>query len=309
MEIHRVAADTLYKTFSNLSFKVILGLTATFERLDGRDKLISKHCPIVDVVTQQEAIAKGWLSKYKEYLVLLEPDDIDIYKSYNRQFFEHFSFFNYDFNLAMNMATNWKFRIKYCKDNNIDTKQAIIHAMGFNRALQSRKKYINMHPKKIEIANLILEHRQDRKCITFSNNIAMAEQIGYGEAYSGKDSAKKGRIKLEDFKTKSTGVVNSIRKLSEGFNDPLISVAIFLGLDSSKTRKTQSVGRAIRQQEGKMAEIFNLVLKGTVEETWFQNSIGNNPYITLDENGLRALLEGKEFGIKKNKTVKSTFRF
>ena len=93
------------------------------------------------------------------------------------------------------------------------------------------------------------------------------------------------------------------------FNDPLISVAIFLGLDSSKTRKTQSVGRAIRQQEGKMAEIFNLVLKGTVEETWFQNSIGSNPYITLDENGLRALLEGKEFGIKKNKTVKSTFRF
>ena len=101
MEIHRVAADTLYKTFSNLSFKVILGLTATFERLDGRDKLISKYCPIVDVVTQQEAIAKGWLSKYREYLVLINPDDIDVYKNLNQEFTEHFAFFNFDFPTAM----------------------------------------------------------------------------------------------------------------------------------------------------------------------------------------------------------------
>ena len=66
-EIHRVGSEQLIYTFDNVKYKIILGLTATFERLDGRDKLISKHCPIVDVVTQQEAIAKGWLSKYKEF--------------------------------------------------------------------------------------------------------------------------------------------------------------------------------------------------------------------------------------------------
>jgi len=62
-EIHRCAADSLFNTFENVKFKLILGLTATFERLDGRDRLISKYCPIVDVITTEEAILKvGYLT-------------------------------------------------------------------------------------------------------------------------------------------------------------------------------------------------------------------------------------------------------
>lgn len=312
MEIHRVAADTLYNTFSNISFRAILGLTATFERLDGKDRLISKYSPVIAEVTVDEAIAKGWLSKYREYLVLIEPDDIETYYELNKEFLNHFAFFNNNFAQAISLATNWQARIAFGKEHNLtkeENKEVLIHAMGFNRTLQARKKYINNHPKKIEIANLILEHRQDRKCITFSNTIAMAEKIGYGEVYSGKDSTKKGRIKLEDFLSRPTGVVNSVRKLSEGFNDPSVSVAIFLGFDSSKTKKTQSIGRVIRAAEDKVAEVFNIVIKNTVEYTWFQNSCTNKDYITIDEENLKNLLEGKQFIKKKNKETKMKFRF
>ena len=311
-EIQKTGAETLFNTFSNISYRAILGLTATFERLDGRDRLISKYCPVIAEVTLDEAIAKGWLSSYREYLVLVEPDDIDKYNELNREFNEHFAFFDYNFALAMSLATNWQARIAYGKERGLskeENKEVLIHAMGFNRTLQGRKKYINNHPKKIEIADLILSHRQDRKCITFSNTIAMAEKIGYGDVYSGKDSVKKGRIKLEEFLAKPTGVVNSVRKLSEGFNDPSISVAIFLGFDSSKTKKTQSVGRVIRAQEGKVAEVFNIVIKNSVEYTWFQNSCTNKDYITIDEENLINLLEGKEFTKKKNKQTKMKFRF
>ena len=183
------------------------------------------------------------------------------------------------------------------------------HAQGFGKAMQERKKYINNHPRKIELTNLILEHRQDKKCITFSNTISMAEKIKYGQVYSGKDSKVKGRAKLEEFLTQTTGVINSIRRLNEGFNDPSISVAVVLGFDSSKTRKTQSVGRVIRAAEGKTAEVFNLVLKGTVEQTWFQNSNTNKDYITIDEENLINVLEGKPFTKKKNKQIKSKMRF
>ena len=311
-EIHRTGAETLYKTFSNLSYRIMLGLTATFERLDGRDRLISKYCPVIAEVSIEEAIAKGWLSKYREYLVLIEPDDIEQYNKLHKEFLNHFGFFNNNFSLAMSLATNWQARIAYGKEMGLskdENKEVLIHAMGFNRTLQGRKKYINNHPKKIEIANLILKHRQDRKCITFSNTIAMAEKIGYGDVYSGKDSTKKGRIKLEDFLSKPTGVVNSVRKLSEGLNDPSISVAIFLGFDSSKTKKTQSIGRVIRAAEDKVAEVFNIVIKNTVEYTWFLNSCTNKDYITIDEENLRNLLENKPFTKKKNKETKMKFRF
>lgn len=311
-EIQRTGAETLFSTFSNIKYKLILGLTATFERLDGRDQLISKYCPVVAEVTISEAIAKGWLSSYTEYLVLIEPDDIDVYNDWNRKFNDHFSFFNYDFALAMSLHTDWKARLNYKKQHGLTPEEFGVlmgHAQGFGKAMQERKKYINNHPRKIELTNLILEHRQDKKCITFSNTISMAEKIKYGQVYSGKDSKVKGRAKLEEFLTQTTGVINSIRRLNEGFNDPSISVAVVLGFDSSKTRKTQSVGRVIRAAEGKTAEVFNLVLKGTVEQTWFQNSNTNKDYITIDEENLINVLEGKPFTKKKNKQIKSKMRF
>lgn len=311
-EIHKVAADTLFSTFDNIKYKLILGLTATFERLDGRDKLVAKYCPVIDEITISECISKGWLSDYTEYLVLIEPDDIDDYNKVNKQFLDHFSYFDYNFNKAMAMFSDWKYRVRYIKEHNLSKEEGKIlmaHAAGFNRTMQARKKYINNHPKKIELANLILEHRADKKCITFSNTIAMAERIGYGKVYSGKDSVKKGRIKLEEFIGQPTGVINSIRRLTEGFNDPTISVAVVLGFDSSKTRKTQSIGRVIRASEGKKAEVFNLVLKGTVEETWFANSNTNANYITIDEENLINVLNHTEFTKKKNKVTKMKFRF
>ena len=36
-EVHKVAAPTLYSVFENVEYKIILGLTATFERLDGNN--------------------------------------------------------------------------------------------------------------------------------------------------------------------------------------------------------------------------------------------------------------------------------
>lgn len=100
-EAHRFLSDTFFSIFRERDPTIVLGLSATFHRLDGRHELLNQYCPICDIITVKEAIENKWLSPYKEYKVLLEPKDIDIYKEYNRQFNESFSFFEYDFNLAM----------------------------------------------------------------------------------------------------------------------------------------------------------------------------------------------------------------
>lgn len=317
-EIHKVGAPTLLNIFKNVQYTVILGLTATFERLDGKDEIISKKCPIVDTISVEEAIENKWLADYREYEVLIEPEDIDVYKEVNKEFYEHFSFFNYDFNLAMKCATDWKRRAELakerCKENQSEdfktvNKQILVHAMGFSRTLQARKKYIYNHPKKIELTNLILENRQDKKCITFSATIAMAEKIKYGAVYSGKDSAKKGRMNLQEFVQQDGGVLNTVMKLNEGFNCPDISVSVILGFNSSSTTKKQRVGRVIRQKEGKVAEVFTLVLKGTVEEEWFRKSTNSGRYIPISEENLIDVLQGRPFNPKKKKQTKMIFRF
>lgn len=317
-EIHKVGAPTLLNIFKNVQYTIILGLTATFERLDGKDEIISKKCPIVDTISVEEAIENKWLADYREYEVLIEPEDIDVYKEVNKEFYEHFSYFNYDFNLAMKCATDWKRRSELakerCKEDQSEdfktvNKQILVHAMGFSRTLQARKKYIYNHPKKIELTNLILENRQDKKCITFSATVAMAEKIKYGAVYSGKDSVKKGRMNLQEFVQQDGGVLNTVMKLNEGFNCPDISVSVILGFNSSSTTKKQRVGRVIRQKEGKVAEVFTLVLKGTVEEEWFRKSTNSGRYIPISEENLIDVLQGRPFNPKKKKQTKMIFRF
>lgn len=301
-EIHRVASDTLIKVFNNVKYSLILGLTATFERLDGKDAIISKYCPIVDTITVQEAISNNWLSSYREYEVLIEPKDIDTYRDFDRSFHSYFSFFDFNFVTAMSCATDWKARSALAKQlcgNDFSrfkeiNKEVLINSMGFNRTLQARKKYIYNHPRKVELTNLILENRQNKKCITFSASVAMAEQIGFGKVYSGRDTKKKGRTTLAEFIEQDGGVINTVMKLNDAFNCPDLSVAVILGINNSKTIKTQRLGRIIRQQEGKEAEVYTLVLKGTVEETWYRNCTPEYSYIQISENSLLDVLTGKD---------------
>ena len=319
-EIHKAAAPTLVKLFDNIKYKVILGLTATFERTDGRDRILAQHAPVVDTITIQEAVQNGWLSKFKEYKVLIEPENLEQYEKVNREFQEHFSFFDYDFNLAMNCATDWKIRLAEAKrrvpngDWHDMNKQLMIHAAGFSRTLQARKKFIQENPKKLEIAKLILEKRKDKKCITFSSTVAQAENLakvsGIGNVYSGKDSVKKGRMTLEYFKKLKTGVLHSIYKLNEGLNDPSIQVGIVLGFNSSATASKQRIGRVIRANNpDEEKEIFTLVLKGTQDEKWAQNSLSGRDFLVIDEEGLRNLLDGKDFVQKVDRPSHILFRF
>ena len=320
-EIHKYAASSFKQVFEKVKYKMVLGLTATYERLDGKEELIKKYCPVIDKISLQEALFNNWVSKYKEYLVLIDVDDIEVYKNLNKEFTSHFEFFNFDFDLAMKMIgkDGYKYRLAYRdrlipSDASIETKSEMfkaitIHAMGFMRAMQQRKAFINNHPKKIEIARQILQARPNSKIITFSNNIKMAESIGGGEVFSGKTSKKKGRTTMETFNLKPIGVLHTVKKVIEGLDVKGLSVAINLGLDSSEIKAIQKLGRIIRFEEGKEAEMFNIVINNTAEVTWFKNSHKNSNYITIDEQNLKKILNNEEYSEYTKPIPKLSFRF
>ena len=303
-ECHRFSSSCFSKIFETVKYKYILGLTATFERLDGKHVLLEKYCPVIDVITLAEAKFQGWVSNYKEYQVLLDVDNISEYKELDRQFTKYFEFFDFSWNNVSKCLGPNGFRHRaalrdaMCPRGTEEEKKALFaqithYAIAFMRIVRARKDFINNHPKKIEIARKIIESRPDSKIITFSNNIKMAESIG-GKVFSGKDSKKKGRMTIEEFCESTTGVLNSCKRLDEGADIPGLSVAIILGLDSSKTRKTQRLGRVIRKEPNKTAEIFTLVIDQTVECEWFRRSNTSDSVITIDEDGLNDVLAGKE---------------
>ena len=305
-EIHRCGADKLQCVFDTIKYRYILGLTGTFERLDGRHTLLSKHCPPIDEITLDEAVFQGWVSTYREYQVLLDVEDIDVYNQYNKEFTEHFEFFGFDWDIMQRCLGKFgfvfrsKLRDQMCPNGTEEQRkfmfqQITYHATACMRAVQNRKSFINYHPKKIEIARKIIESRPNSKIITFSNNVKMAESIGMGgKVFSGKDSKKQGRMTIDEFCELDSGILHTVRKANEGLDIPKLSVAIILGLDSSKIRKTQRIGRVVRKEEGKEAEIFTLVINNTVECEWFKKSNKSSNIITIDEQGLEDVLAGNQ---------------
>lgn len=253
-ECHRFSSDDFSKIFNKVKYRLILGLTATFERLDGKHYIMQRYCPIVDNISFFECLANGWVSEYKEYLVLLDVDDINEYKNFNKEWLEHFEFFQFDWDLAMSMVkpnVGWKNKIDYrdllYKGDDDGEKKKILaqinyHSVGFTRTMQQRKTFINNHPKKIEIARKIINARSDKKIITFSNNVKMAESIGVGEVYTGRLSKKRSNTMIEEFNLSETGVLNTCAKANEGLDIRGLSVAIILGTDSSETKARQRRG-------------------------------------------------------------------
>lgn len=69
-------------------------------------------------------------------------------------------------------------------------------------------------------------------------------------------------------------------------------------------------GRVIRKEEGKQAEIFTLVLRGTVEEKWFQKSHETKSFIEINEEELLQILNREPINKNlKTQEIKNVFRF
>jgi len=320
-EEHRYNSDDFSQIFNKVKYKLILGLTATFERLDGKHVIMQKYCPIIDNISIFECQANGWVSEYKEYVVLIDVDDIEEFKILNKEFIRYFEFFNYDFDSAKKCCgkDGWKYAIKlrdemYKGDDENKRKELgraiVVNAMQLMRNTQKRKLFINNHPKKIEIARKIIEARSNKKIITFSNNVKMAESIGYGDVYTGRISKKRSDSIIEDFNNMSSGVLNTCAKANEGLDVRGLSVAIILGTDSSETKARQRRGRAVRKEENKVAEIFYIVIRGTTEEKWVKNNHKTDKnYIIIDEQGLDKVLKGENPDPPKQQMRELMFRF
>lgn len=328
-EIHTVPTKS-NKMALYIPHDLVLGLTGTYERLDGAHSLVDRVAPVVERIPLSEGVKNGWTSQHNIYCVLCEVDDIAVYDEYTRKFRAAFSFFGYNFNVPMKILTEKDYRMQYVSDsveeefgpslNPAMRKRAFGEmftktmnaAKSFMDNMTKRKSFIYHHPKKIEVANKIIEAHSGKKGMTFWSTIEDAERVKYGETYAcsggssddGKKRTKKGNEQIiERFKATPGAVINTVRALNTGFNVPEIEFGIMGGFNSSQTIGNQSRGRLIRINDltkNKNARIFYIVLRDTVDQTWFAKCIGTTEYLTILEEDLDDFLAGKpiDFGPK-----------
>ena len=307
-EVHTTVSEHMRRIFDCVTYNMILCLTGTLERLDGKEILLQQYAPVCDTITMKEALTNGWVSPVREYVVMLDVD-LTEYNKLNQAFIGYFSQMNYDFNLSMSCVQNAVTRNKVAKQLGLKPKELAGIAFGWMQALKGRKAFVQSHPKKIEVARKILEARKDKKCITFSATIKDAEKIGVGYVLHSKQSKKLNKEILEKFNADTSGVLNSSKAVDVGVDGKGLAVGIILSRESGKIRKGQRNGRICRFEEGKTAELFTLVIRGTQEWNWFQNSVTTN-YTVINESQLDKVLAGEIIETRERENVEDKkFRF
>jgi len=307
-EVHVCGSETFSKVFQCVNYKFILCLTGTMERLDMRHLLIERFAPICDKVTIQEAEENGWVAPHKEYVVLLNVD-LTEYNEWTRKFNSYFSYMNYDFALAMRLATNPIERNAWSKRMGLDAKKTAAIAMDWMRMMKKRKDFIQNHPKKLEIAKKIIEARKDKKIMTFSATIKQAESFGFGYVVHSDKKAKENKQILQEFNSATSGVLHSSKACNTGLDLQGVNCEIIMNTDSSKIKKIQTLGRSIRAEDGKVAEIFTLIIAGTQETKWLANSRASK-VITINEEQLDKVLAGEDVKTReRNYSQDLAFRF
>lgn len=303
-EIHLTPTEQMGAIFECVDYQMILGLTATIERLDGKEILVKSYAPVCDEITIEEATSNGWLSPYKEYVVMLDVDMTE-YNKWNQEFIGFFSQLNYDFSQAMTLVTNIIERRKYAKKMGIDQKQMDAICYGWMDRLRKRKQFVQSHPHKFEIARKILDARKDKKCIVFASTIKDCEKIAnQNELVLHSEKKKKENAEaINKFNQQQTGNIFSVRAAKTGLDLKGLSVEIIMNTDSSKISKTQAIGRVIRFEKDKQAEVFTLIIKGTVEAKWFANS-NSSSYIVINEEQLDKILNYEPLEVRQRNLVK-----
>ena len=134
-EAHKICASSMSKIFQNCNPKLILSLTATYERLDGKEKLVlDKYCPPFDEITLKETEENGWTAPYTEYKVVLDVDT-SAYDQANQAFMNHFAFFNFQFDSAMKAVCDITYRQKLAKQMGNTLQEVTAHAFGWKKAM------------------------------------------------------------------------------------------------------------------------------------------------------------------------------
>lgn len=181
-EIHLMAADQFSKIFQLVKYKWILGLTATIERLDGKETLIKKYAPVFGVVTQREAIEKGWISDFIEVnlAVPLVRKDMEALEKLTKGVRHYMSKFG-DFKVmqsCMNSGNAYKYaQLHYPSCNPTEKAKEIVKwAIQGQRYIAARQAFLYRTERKVEVTVELIQ-KFGLKTITFSQSTKFADEV------------------------------------------------------------------------------------------------------------------------------------
>lgn len=232
-EVHHVPASTFKEVAFRSKARYRLGLSATPERADGNDHLIFLTSgDVVFKISFSELLSRNFLAPVRHHLVHVDLSE--------------------------------------------DERRKMERELAFAKTDEERKliekRYALKAKEKLREVLRIMEGVRDRKVLIFTEYVDQAEgiygelrRLGYRvELMIGRTS---NRAEIFDrFRRGETNVIVTTRVLDEGIDVPDADVAIIVSGSGSRRQMAQRVGRVIRGSPGKVADVYEIVTRGTIEE-------------------------------------------
>lgn len=235
-----------------------LGLTATYEREDGRHKELERLVGGKVYEIGVDKLRGTHLAEYttKKIVTELTEAEREEYETYHKIFTE---FLKQKHVVLRSPRDFQRFVMRTGRDPK--AREALL---ARNRA---RRIALNSDSKLQALSEILAKHFGERTIIfTEHNSLVYAISREFLIPAITHTTQKEERAEiLDNFRTGKYKTIVTSKVLEEGIDVPEASVGVILSGSGSKREYKQRLGRILRKKEGKLAILYEIVSKGTTE--------------------------------------------
>lgn len=257
-EVHHLCSESYAVAARMCLAPYRLGLTATPERADGKDALLSELVGDICFRREIEELEGAYLAPYDLHSVEIELT-VASRLAYDtaRQTYREFIV---DQGIRMSSASGWGEFIK--RSGRTAEGRAALLAYRTQRAIAFAA------PEKLAQLSRILAQHQGVRTLVFTDDNATAYTIARQflvPVITHQTKVKERATILQGFADGTLPVVATSRVLNEGIDVPDAQVAVIMSGSGSVREHVQRLGRILRPKAGKRAVLYELVTKDTAE--------------------------------------------
>jgi superfamily II DNA or RNA helicase len=235
-----------------------LGLTATLERADGREELLSE---LVGPVVYRKDILElsgRWLAEYETVQVSVELSAAERHE-HDAERAIYLDFLR-GMGIRMSSPNGWSEFIMLAS-RSTEGRRAL-------RAYRRQRELAFAAPAKLAYVEHLLGRHRNERTLVFTQDNATAYEVSRRflvPIITHQTKVKERSEILERFATGRYRAIVTSKVLNEGVDVPDASVAIVLSGSGSVREHVQRLGRILRPKDDKRAVLYELVTAGTGE--------------------------------------------
>ena len=258
-ETHHLAAETYLQIPEMTLAPYRLGLTATYERADGRETLLEDRLGPVVYEEDVDDLAGEFLSEYETIQM-----SVDLTPSERTEYDEEYQIYrdyvdSHDFDLW-----NEQGYAEFLKRTSYDPqgRRALVAKQRAERIARTASKKLDT------LDNLLKRHHDDRVIVFTANNdfaYDISQEFILPCITHQTDTDERTEI-LERFRNGEYSMLATSQVLDEGIDVPAANVGIILSGSASKRQYAQRLGRILRPTDDRQpARLYEIITTDTME--------------------------------------------